>query len=381
MVMRVLGFLFSLALIFVPLVDAFETILQPRRVTHRFRLARTFYRTTWTVWRGVAIRLPVGKKREAFLGVFGPLSLLMLFATWVTGLVLGFGLLHWSLQSVVHGPGGGLMGYVYLSGCAFFTLGFAELVPGATTTRVLGVIEAGLGFGFLAVIISYLPVLYGAFSKRETAISLLDARAGSPPSAVEFLVRLARFGRLAADPFLIEWESWSAELLESHLSFPVLSLYRSQHDNQSWLSTLTMILDTCSLMMCLETQNSLRAQLTYAMARHAAVDLALVLGAKPVAAEVSDDRFSLETRTRVEEIFREAGIEIGGGSEMEIRFRELREAYEPFVIALGSRFLFAIPPIAPKEVSADNWQRSSWMRKTPGIGNLSSPVGRQEDHF
>jgi hypothetical protein len=345
-------------------------------------LAKIFYRAAWTIWRGVATRLPVGKKRESFLGVFGPLSLLMLFVTWVAGLVLGFGLLHWSLHSAVHGPGGGFLGYVYLSGCAFFTLGFAELVPGESMTRVLGVIEAGLGFGFLAVIISYLPVLYSAFSKRETAISLLDARAGSPPSAVEFLVRLARFGQLhIADQFFIEWELWSAELLESHLSFPVLSYYRSQHDNQSWLATLTMILDTCSLMMCLDLRNSLRAQLAYAMARHAAVDLTLVLGAKPVAAEVSDDRFPSETRTRVASAFREAGIETGGGSEMEARFRELREAYEPFVMALGNRFLFAIPAIAPKEPSADNWQRSSWMRKTPGIGNLSSSVGPMEDHF
>ena len=201
--MRVMAFLLCCVLILVPLVDAFETILQSRRVTHRFRLARTFYRANWKIWRTVALRLPVGKKREAFLGVFGPLSLLMLFATWVTSLVLGFGFLHFALGSEVHGPGGGLGGYIYLSGVAFFTLGFAELVPGGITARILGVIEAGLGFGFLAAIISYLPVLFAAYSKRETAISLLDARAGSPPSAAEFLLRLARFGRLGdVDQFL-----------------------------------------------------------------------------------------------------------------------------------------------------------------------------------
>src|SRR5262249_46777913 len=155
------------------------------------------YRTNWNVWRWIALKLPSGRNREAFLGVFGPISLLMLFAIWVASLVLGFGFLHYGLQSEVHGPGAGLGGYLYISGVAFFTLGFAELVPGGMMTRTIGVVEAGLGFGFLAAIIGYLPVLYGAYSRRETAISLLDARAGSPPTAAEVLRRLAQFGEMA----------------------------------------------------------------------------------------------------------------------------------------------------------------------------------------
>ena len=123
-------------------------------------------------------------------------------------------------------------------------------------------IESGLGFGFLAIIITYLPVLYQAFSRREETISLLDARAGSPPSAAQFLLRLARTGDLSPlDTFLAEWEHWSAEVLESHLSFPVLSYYRSQHDNQSWLATLATILDTCAILIVQVKRNSYRAQL------------------------------------------------------------------------------------------------------------------------
>jgi hypothetical protein len=376
--MRVLALLVSLVLIVVPLADAFETILQPRRVTHRYRLARAYYRANWRIWLSVALWLRAGKHREAFLGLFGPLSLLLLFAIWVISLVVGFGFLHYALASPVHGPGGGLGGYIYLSGVAFFTLGFAELVPGGMLTRALGVTEAGLGFGFLAAIIGYLPVLYGAYSKRETTISLLDARAGSPPSAAEFLLRLARFGKFdSADRFLEEWEVWSAELLESHLSFPVLSFYRSQHDNQSWLATLTMILDTCSLLMVLRKSNTFRAQLTYAMARHAAVDLSLVLGTTPVRLKVN--RLTEETRRRLSDQLHEAGVDVREGDDVDVKLAELREAYEPFVMALGERFLFAIPPVAPAKSSADNWQRSSWMRKTPGIGKLTD--GGPNEHF
>ena len=180
--------------------------------------------------------------------------------------------------------------------------------------------------------------------------------------------------------FFEEWELWSAELLESHLSFPVLSYYRSQHDNQSWLATLTMIMDACSLLMVLGKQNTYRAQLTYAMARHAAVDLSLVLGATPVKPESRENRFAAEARKRLVDAFGEAGVELRDMPDVDAKLAELREAYEPFVVALGERFLFAVPPIVPAESSADNWQRSSWMKRTPGIGKLSG-TGESNDHF
>src|SRR5207249_4041653 len=130
------------------------------------------------------------------------------------------------------------------------TLGYGDVVPTGAWGRSLAVAEAGIGFGFLAVVISYLPVLYQAFSRREITISLLDARAGSPPSAGELLRRLAQARSLAGvGPLLVEWERWAAELLESHLSFPVLSYYRSQHDNQSWVGALATVLDTSALLI------------------------------------------------------------------------------------------------------------------------------------
>ena len=100
--MWIVSSLASLALIAVMLVDAFETILQPRRVMHRFRFARLFYRNIWKIWRFVACSIHNNKTRESFLGLFGPLSLLGLFATWVAGLIFGFAILHWSIGTPIH---------------------------------------------------------------------------------------------------------------------------------------------------------------------------------------------------------------------------------------------------------------------------------------
>jgi hypothetical protein len=381
--MRLITLVISLVLILVPLVDAFETILQPRRVTHRFRFARLFYRYSWAIWRETALVLPMGKRREAFLGIFGPLSLLALFAAWVASLIVGFGLLHWSLRSPIQG-GMNFLTYLYLSGCTFFTLAYGDLLPASGLTRTLGVLEAGLGFGFLAVIISYLPVLYQAFSRREATIALLDARAGSPPTALEFLLRLARCKKLdAADPFLAELERWAAELLESHLSFPVLSYYRSQHDNQSWLSTLTMTLDVCALLMTrLKHEDTYQAEVTFAVARHAAVDLGLILKAPPDNAR--PDRLTPELRQLIVQSLREAGVELDESPDADKKFDRMRGVYEPFVNGLAARFLFTLPPLAPDRMPVDNWQRSAWMARPPGIGHLhrlAASDDRDDAHF
>src|ERR1051326_7664283 len=116
--MHTFGMLASVALILITLFDCFETMLQPRRVTHRFRYARLYYRATWRIWRAVGALFPAGKMREAFLSVFGPMSLLGLFASWIGALILAFAALHASIKSSLHGiDGSATFGtYVYLSG-------------------------------------------------------------------------------------------------------------------------------------------------------------------------------------------------------------------------------------------------------------------------
>src|SRR5438034_8602301 len=193
------GVLAGLALIFLVLIDCFESILQPRRVTRRYRYARVYYVAAWALWRAIAARMTTGKRQAAFLSMFGPLSLLGIFATWVLGLIVGFALLDWSLANAIHAPEARptFLTYLYLSGTTFFTLGYGDVTPAAPLGRALSVIESGLGFGFLAAILSYLPALFQSYSRREVTISLMDARAGSPPSAALLLARSARSGNLA----------------------------------------------------------------------------------------------------------------------------------------------------------------------------------------
>src|SRR5206468_6633501 len=202
--------------------------------------------------------------------------------------------------------------HLYLSGETFFTLGLGDVTPMSRAGRAITVIEAGVGFGFLALVIGYLPVLYQSFSRREVNITLLDARAGSPPSAEELL---RGFG--ADDEeltvLLAEWERWAAEVLESHLSYPVLSYYRSQHDNQSWLAALTTVLDASALVMAgIEGACARQARLTFAVARHAAVDLAQVLGRPPAVAAA--DRLPSDELARLRAALWASGVVLAGGA-------------------------------------------------------------------
>src|SRR5205823_4270768 len=141
---------------------------------------------------------------------------------------------------------------------------------------------------FLALVISYLPIFYQAFSRREVHISMMDARAGSPPTAGEML---RRNGEQGTRDFLAKSEVWASDLLESHLSYPALAHFRSQHENQSWLAALTMVLDTCALIMTgLDGLPSDQARFTFAIARHALVDLSQIFASAPVT--LPDDRLS-----------------------------------------------------------------------------------------
>jgi Ion channel len=373
----------SVALILLIFWDAFETVVLPRRVTRPYRFARLFFRESWIVWSAAARQIKARKRRETFLSIFGPLSILLLFISWAVGLIFTFGLLQWSLGTALRSPDGeavALGTYVYLSGVTFFTLGLGDVTPVGPLGRSLVVIESGLGFGFIALMISYLPVLYQAFSRREVPISMLDARAGSPPSAAQVLLRLAQAHRIRdVDPFLVEWERWSGEVLESHLSFPLLSFYRSQHDNQSWLAALTTVLDTCTLIIGgVKDADPYQAQLTFAMARHAVVDLALVFQTAPV--PFDRDRLSTTELARLRQLLSDEGLMLREGAVFDEKIAQLREMYEPFVNALSKYFLLALPAIIPEKTGVDNWQTSAWTKRTVSFGGL--PITHDKtDHF
>src|SRR5258708_14770882 len=186
-IVAILGFL----IVSITLWDAFEVIILPRSVTRRLRFARFFYRFTWRLRSSAAEWIHDHKRRETYLSTFGPLSLLLLLSVWATGLVAVFEMLQWGLQDRLYvaqkAVSFGM--YLYLSGTTFFTLGLGDVLPLGRVGRSLVVAEAGLGFGFLAGLISYVPIIYQAFSRREVSISLLDAQAGSSPSRGALLGR------------------------------------------------------------------------------------------------------------------------------------------------------------------------------------------------
>ena len=353
----------GIVLIGVVLLDTFETVVLPRRATRRLRLARLVLRSAWQLWSAPARgHWRSGERRETYLSFYGPLALLLLIGVWSTGLIGGFALLLWGLGAPLVATGGdaGFGTALYGSGTTFFTLGLGDVLPHTTLGRLLVVLEAGMGFAFLALIISYIPVLSQAFSQREVNVSLLDARAGSPPSAVELLRRHAGadFTEALAQLFK-EGERWSAELLESHLSYPILAYYRSQHEQQSWLAGLTTILDVSALLLVGIDGAPMRpARLAFAMARHAAADLSHILGTRPRSA--APERLSVADLAQLRAVLAQAGIPLREGPEADRMLSHLRQMYEPFVSALADWLLMPLPPWLPPPGARDVWKVTAW---------------------
>jgi hypothetical protein len=350
----------GIALILLILRDAFETLVLPQTVNRRLRPARLYYIVTWYLWTRFTSLARGEKRRQGALTIFGPLSLLGLFTVWALTLILAFALLQWGFGShldLVRGAAG-FGADLYMSGTTFFTLGLGDVTPNSPGARVLTVLEAGIGFGFLALVIGYLPVLYQSFSRRELNISLLDARAGSPPTAEELLRRhsadQAAFERLLAD-----WERWAAELMESHLSYPALAYYRSQHANQSWLAALSTILDSSAFAIAsFDGPVGRQARLTFAIARHAVVDLAQIFHTPPRPPDA--ERLTPEGLARIREQLARYHVVTKTGPDVDQKLLELRKLYEPYLHALGDRFWFTVPDWSPHSARVDNWRSSAW---------------------
>jgi Ion channel len=385
----------GLAILWVVLLDAFETVVLPRRVLRNFKLTAYFYRRTWIPWRRIASHIKTPSRQQNFLGYFGPLSLILLLAFWAAALIFGFSLVQYGIggheqlsrEPLTFGK------ILYHSGETFFTLGYGDIVPTSGAARALSVFEAGMGFAFLGVVIGYIPVVYSSFSRREIQISMLDARAGSPPSAAELLVRLAGtseqpgVNQKVMDEVLRDWERWAAELLESQISYPVLTFFRSQHSNQSWLAALTTMLDVTSLVLTgIEGVHPGQAKSTFAMARHAAVDLAQVVNAKhdPTA----PDRLPSEEYEALRTALEAVGLRLRSDEYGRDKLAKLRAMYEPYVQATGRNLMLTPPPWRHAEKHRDNWQSGPWDRLIQARGlaiqgqkpKVVGPVVR-EDHF
>lgn len=356
-------------------LDAFQTIILPRRPTGNLQITRIFFAATWAPWVAMAQRMRNQKAREQIYSVYGPLSLLLLLLLWAILLILGFGLFFFAMGSPFADSivGTGARGWtrfgtdLYVSGTTLGTLGLGDVLPRSLLARTLVICEAGVGLGFVALVIGYLPVLYQAFSRREVSIALLDARAGSPPTAAELLRRHGfEGGEKALEALLAEWERWSAEILESHISYPILCYYRSQHDNQSWLSALVAILDTCALLISvLEGTPSRQAQLTFVMARHALIDLGHVFLIQEHEAwlrQTEQDRLPTTEFNRLCDALGDVHLRLCGDPASARRLQTIRALYEPHALALADYLRMPLPVWVAERREKDQWQLLTKLR-------------------
>ncbi len=369
--MRILAFLLGVFFMAGAVLDAFQTIILPRRPKGRFRITRLFYLVTWRPWVSLAEWTQDRRLRDQIFSVFGPLSLLVLLVVWATLLAGGFGLLYFAfgtpfndaLHTSEHGWAQ-LRTDFYVSGTTLFTLGLGDVTPRNQTARVCTVLESGMGLAFVALVIGYVPVLYQAFSRREILVALLDGRAGSPPTAAELLRRHGyEGGQIALIQLLSDWERWAAELLESHVSYPILCYYRSQHDNQNWLSALVCVLDTCAVLMATMHGEAVRqAQLTFTVGRHALVDIGHIFNITenwPGTLETGEDRMPPDQFGKLCGALGELRMELCNDDAARQRLTSIRALYEPQALSLCTFLRLNLPTWMAKQGPPDMWERVS----------------------
>ncbi|MEX2112476.1 MAG: potassium channel family protein [Pirellulales bacterium] len=275
----------GLALIALVLSDVFQSVVLPRRTNSIFRLAPHLLLLLWPIWRKLGLRLHPAWRREDFLGTFAPLAILLLLAVWFVTLLCGFGFILEALADQVRPPVDGFSTAFYVAGTSLLTIGYGDYVPTALPARLVVLLAGSSGLTILALVISLAFNLYSSFGRREVLVLLLDARAGVPPSGV---MLLETYGRLGIVPRLAEtfdrYELWTAEMLDSHLAYPLLPFFRSSHDGQSWVSALGAVLDAATLLTTTVPQDTCKrdeslciarasAEMMYSIGCHALVDL------------------------------------------------------------------------------------------------------------
>jgi hypothetical protein len=248
--MEVVAFVAGIAVLALVVWDVFETIVVPRPTPGWFRIARYIVRSLWTAWRGFAIRQRSDRRRDVLLGLFAPATTMILLAVWLAVLILGFGLLLFGLRTELRPIPTNLGTSIYFAATSVLTLGFGDIVAVGAPARVAIVLAAGAGLGIVALVVTFLFSITASYQRREIRVVMLQSTAGAPPSAIALLEGYARLGMVAQLPELFrEWQQWSAEVLDSHVAFPLLCFFRSSHDNLSWLSALGAVLDAAALVL------------------------------------------------------------------------------------------------------------------------------------
>ena len=250
--LKVAVFLAGAAVVVGTVGSAVRTVILPRGIPAK--LASVVFVTTRRLFDLRVKRITDYESRDRVFALYGPLSLLVLAATWLLLVFTGYAAMHWALG------GHPIREAVTLSGSSLFTLGFDR--PSDLPKVVLSFTEAALGLTLAALLISYLPTLYGSFSRRERLVALLEVRAGSPPSGVEMIERYHLIHDLAElDDVWEDWEEWFVELEETHTSQPALVFFRSPQPDHSWVTAAGAVLDGAALYLSCSPQEHPKADL------------------------------------------------------------------------------------------------------------------------
>ena len=338
-VLRLLCVAAGLALVSFTLADSLAALVVPRGLTSRWRPTRVFYKYSWMLWRAAVLKVRSAEKREQLLAIYAPMSLLTLLLLWLTRLVFAWSLVYLPFSADLDGANG-YGGVFYFSGTSLLTLGFGDITATSTVLRVSTLLEAVTGLGTVALVISYLPALYGAYGRRETRLLTLDDPSGEriqPTSLIALHAPDGEVERLYR--FFAEWELWTAEVLESHVSYPMLAFFRSQHPGQSWVSALGVVADAAAIVAAAVPGADRREPyFLYRRARQAMAEIALRLDL-----EVDDDalldqeRFDVAYGRLVE-----LGLDLRPADEAWTRLREYRHGYGRTLESL-IEFLLAPP--------------------------------------
>lgn len=239
-IIQLLTFLVGFVIVVITIMSAIRTLVLPRSA--RDNLARFVFVVIRQFFKLRLWFTSSYDRRDSIMALYAPLSLLVLLVTWLVCVTIGFAAMFWAtgIESWVES--------FTLSGSSLLTLGYAT---GKTPFQTfLSFSEATIGLILIALLIAYLPTIYNAFSRRESAVKLLEVRAGAPPSPIEMLIRYERIRWLQnMDSFWEEWERWFAELEESHTSLAALVFFRSPRADQSWITAAGAVLDGAALLL------------------------------------------------------------------------------------------------------------------------------------
>lgn len=328
--------LLGVIIIAIVLFDVFQSVVVPRSTPRSFRILPLVVRTIWPMWRKIGQRQGSLQRCDYLLGIFAPLALTLGLLIWVLALILGYGLILHALGSQIRPVINNFGSALYLAGTSLFTLGFGDFVA-IGAARIVVLSAAASGVAVISLVIALLFSLYNSLQRREVLVVLLDSRAGTPPSAVRLLETYARFNMLGELPLTFAaWEVWSAEVFESHRAYPILPYFRSTLENNSWISAIGVMLDTCTIVLTtIESDSYGAAHFMYSIGCHVVLDLYHLFGLSTVD-EVGCQREQFEqVKTRLAR----AGFQLRNPPEDAWHsFAKMRSTYGGALNALAKHF-------------------------------------------